>query len=99
MEYVLGIVTALVGILALLLRSETLKRAETETELIVAKQSEKQQKELNEGLVDRHVVKDKYIKELEEKVVTSLTGDELADALTSLFPESEGNDGSGGVSN
>ena len=99
MEYVLGIVTALVGVLALLLRSETLKRAETETELLVTKQSEKQQKELNEGLVERHVVKDKYIRELEEKTINSMSGDELADALNSLFEEPEGNDGSGPVSN
>ena len=92
MEYILGIVTTIVGVLALLLCSETLKRADTETALVLSKQAETHQKELNEGLVERHVTKDNYIVELEEELVNRISGDELADALNSVLEEPEDDD-------
>jgi hypothetical protein len=86
-----------VGVLALLLRSETLKRAETETELLVTKQAEKLLKKKADVLEDTVKVKGKYIVELEKKVVLSASGDELADIGNSLFPEPEDDDDSNAV--
>ena len=97
MEYILGFVTLITAVLALLLAKETKKRAETETELVLTKQIEKLLKKKTTVLEETVAVKGKYIVELEKTVIESATGAELAGHLNKLFPEPEDDDDSNAV--